>query len=84
MGVCGALNSAWREPHDQGGCIMEIVDAKVAELIENPHHVKASTLYDTKNAQDAYKTWRELKLRCDASAVEGFCGEALPGIVGNK
>ena len=30
---------------------MEIVDAKAAELIENPHQVKASKLYDTENAQ---------------------------------
>ena len=30
---------------------MEIVEAKTADLIDNPHHVKASKLYDSKNAQ---------------------------------
>jgi quercetin dioxygenase-like cupin family protein len=30
---------------------MEIVEVKTATLIDNPHHVKASKLYDTKDAQ---------------------------------
>jgi hypothetical protein len=30
---------------------MEIVKVKDAGLVENPHHVKVSKLYDTENAQ---------------------------------
>ncbi len=30
---------------------MEIVNAKTAALVENPHKVKVSKLYDTENAQ---------------------------------
>jgi mannose-6-phosphate isomerase-like protein (cupin superfamily) len=35
---------------------MEIIDVKAAELIKNPHHVKASKLYDTQNAQVVHVT----------------------------
>jgi mannose-6-phosphate isomerase-like protein (cupin superfamily) len=30
---------------------MKIVEAKTADLIDNPHHVKARKLYDNKHAQ---------------------------------
>lgn len=35
---------------------METVDAKAATSIENPHHVRASKLYDTENAQVVHIT----------------------------
>jgi quercetin dioxygenase-like cupin family protein len=35
---------------------METVDAKNAGLVENPHHVKVSKLYDTENAQVVHIT----------------------------
>lgn len=35
---------------------METINAKAADPIENPHHVKASKLYDTENAQVVYIT----------------------------
>ena len=35
---------------------MEIIDVKAAQLIQNPHHVKASKLYDTENAQVVHIT----------------------------
>ena len=35
---------------------MEIVKVKDAGLVENPHHVKVSKLYDTENAQVVHIT----------------------------
>jgi quercetin dioxygenase-like cupin family protein len=35
---------------------METVDVKNAGLVENPHHVKVSKLYDTENAQIVHIT----------------------------
>jgi len=35
---------------------LETVDAKAATPIENPHHVRASKLYDTENAQVVHIT----------------------------
>lgn len=35
---------------------MEIVKVKEAGLVENPHHVKVSKLYDTENAQVVHIT----------------------------
>ena len=35
---------------------MEIIDVKTAEVIDNPHQVKASKLYDTDNAQVVHIT----------------------------
>ena len=35
---------------------METSNAKTADLIENPHHVKARRLYDTENAQVVHIT----------------------------
>lgn len=35
---------------------MEIVKAKEGTLVENPHHVKASRLYDTEHAQVVHIT----------------------------